>query len=430
MDMILINNPNMREQSKASESSDVICKPTKVNTCSKKDKSSKTKLFVGGLSVKVKDSQLRMYMEQFGNVHRVSIIKKEGISKGFGFITFVDADAAQVAVEAKHMLEDKDFNCKFILSDLKARQSMQEEKDRKIYLKGLSKTTTNTDLYDYFSNVGDVERAVINKNLDETSKGSGFVLFHRKSTVEYLLSQENHWHTIRGKGCKIYECLLKKEIDLHAQEQKQINFKTNEDQKDSISLLEEIGIKTDMPISRKFDLKDHSNMQKSKQKTSLMKGLISTERSSSSNNDDTTSSSKRRSDISGLESEDLLNQIALLSKQWANESHQACPKAMASVLIDMRESAGVDSELPINTCSRGKLCKASRPQQEKESCKDVNIHFDCSDITSSSWKTTLFSTNSLTGSQSTSVQVCERRYHQQNLLNLTFRIEGGLFHQE
>jgi RNA recognition motif-containing protein len=57
------------------------------------------KLFVGGLSWNTNDDMLRQAFEGFGTVDDAKVIadRDTGRSRGFGFVTFSDAEAAQKA---------------------------------------------------------------------------------------------------------------------------------------------------------------------------------------------------------------------------------------------------------------------------------------------------------------------------------------------
>ncbi len=57
------------------------------------------KLFVGGLNWKTTDDGLREAFERFGEIAEAKVItdRETGRSRGFGFITFVDDDAANGA---------------------------------------------------------------------------------------------------------------------------------------------------------------------------------------------------------------------------------------------------------------------------------------------------------------------------------------------
>jgi RNA recognition motif-containing protein len=59
------------------------------------------KLFVGGLSWGTDDHGLRQAFEQFGEVIDAKVItdRETGRSRGFGFVTFADASAADEAID-------------------------------------------------------------------------------------------------------------------------------------------------------------------------------------------------------------------------------------------------------------------------------------------------------------------------------------------
>jgi len=59
------------------------------------------KLFVGGLSWDTNDEGLREAFERFGDVVEAKVItdRETGRSRGFGFVTFSDGNAAQAAIQ-------------------------------------------------------------------------------------------------------------------------------------------------------------------------------------------------------------------------------------------------------------------------------------------------------------------------------------------
>lgn len=60
------------------------------------------KLFVGGLAWATNDEGLRAAFERFGEVTEATVITERdtGRSRGFGFVTFADAAAADEAMSA------------------------------------------------------------------------------------------------------------------------------------------------------------------------------------------------------------------------------------------------------------------------------------------------------------------------------------------
>ena len=58
------------------------------------------KLFVGGLNWKTSDDGLRSAFERFGEITEAKVItdRETGRSRGFGFVTFVENEAADTAI--------------------------------------------------------------------------------------------------------------------------------------------------------------------------------------------------------------------------------------------------------------------------------------------------------------------------------------------
>ncbi len=63
-----------------------------------------TKLYVGNLLYEVNDEDLRSLFEQYGDVVEAVVVmfRNSKRSKGYGFVTMADAEAAQKATEALH----------------------------------------------------------------------------------------------------------------------------------------------------------------------------------------------------------------------------------------------------------------------------------------------------------------------------------------
>jgi RNA recognition motif-containing protein len=81
------------------------------------------KIFVGNLSWKTTEEQLKAHFEVFGQVVSAKIVtdKTTGRSKGFGFVEMADEDAANNAI--------RELNGKPLL-DRSLRLSLAQERDR------------------------------------------------------------------------------------------------------------------------------------------------------------------------------------------------------------------------------------------------------------------------------------------------------------
>lgn len=83
-----------------------------------------TKIFVGGLAWETQRDTLGRYFEQFGEILEAVVItdKNTGRSKGYGFVTFKDADSAMRACEdPSPMIDGRRANCN--LASLGAQKS-------------------------------------------------------------------------------------------------------------------------------------------------------------------------------------------------------------------------------------------------------------------------------------------------------------------
>lgn len=187
--------------------------PTSQSVESTSASSSNCKVFVGGFPVHLHDHHLEEYMSQFGEVLSSKILKKNGASRGFGFVTFAEAEVAAQVISKKHRHEGKAFECKYVLSNNQVKNNSKEEIKRKIFLGGISTSVTEQDLRSYFEEkFGPVKRATVNReHFTDNSRGSGFVIFKKSSTAQAVLDSEEE-HFLKGKVFSCQQCFSREEI--------------------------------------------------------------------------------------------------------------------------------------------------------------------------------------------------------------------------
>eukprot|EP00053_Salpingoeca_punica_P016345 m.153909 g.153909 ORF g.153909 m.153909 type:complete len:1345 (-) comp16948_c0_seq4:430-4464(-) len=148
------------------------------------------KLFVGQIPRTYTEEQLRPLFEQFGAIASLNILKDRTThaSKGCAFLTYQDNESAvkcmnalhdQVALPGMpHMLQVRLAN-----SDLKS-------DDRKVFVGMISPTFTEEQLQNMFAPFGVVERVVILREHDGTSRRCAFVKMdtanHAKAAIAAL----------------------------------------------------------------------------------------------------------------------------------------------------------------------------------------------------------------------------------------------------
>lgn len=76
-----------------------------------------SKLFVGGLAWETREEGLQKSFEQFGEIESVRVVtdRATGRSRGFGFVTFVQKEDAQNAIDQMNgtELDGRTIRCDF-----------------------------------------------------------------------------------------------------------------------------------------------------------------------------------------------------------------------------------------------------------------------------------------------------------------------------
>ncbi|KAJ7567074.1 hypothetical protein O6H91_02G131500 [Diphasiastrum complanatum] len=83
-----------------------------------------TKVFVGGLAWETQSDTMRLYFQQFGEIVEAVVItdKNTGRSKGYGFVTFREAESARRAcADATPIIDGRRANCNLASLGLAAR---------------------------------------------------------------------------------------------------------------------------------------------------------------------------------------------------------------------------------------------------------------------------------------------------------------------
>lgn len=141
-------------------------------------------IFVGGLSKNVTNEDLYEYFEPFGTLICANVRtwrNNPKKCKGFAMVVASDQKTFGNILEATHNIKGRIVECKKMIFDTELlEQHNQESNQRKIFVCGLSKKTTNEDLISYFSTFGPVSIAyIVNHYNGQKSRGFGFVCFAR-----------------------------------------------------------------------------------------------------------------------------------------------------------------------------------------------------------------------------------------------------------
>lgn len=168
------------------------------------DDSSAGKLFVGGIAWETREESFRKYFSRFGEIIDCVIMmdKVSGRPRGFGFVTFVDPEAANKVLEKEHIVDGRTVEVKRTVP----KENMQVKgspKTKKFFVGGLPLTLTEDELKEYFSSYGHVlEQQIMLDRESGRSRGFGFITFDSENAVEKVLNN-GRMHEIHGKQVEI-----------------------------------------------------------------------------------------------------------------------------------------------------------------------------------------------------------------------------------
>lgn len=164
------------------------------------------KIFVGGLSRDTTDDGFNGYFSQFGKVEDFIILRdQDGVSKGFGFVTFDSEAAVEHAVsnQGGHTIDRKTVEVKkAVPRDSDSGENKGGEKGTKMFIGGLLKSTTEETVKSYFEKkfnctVDSVEliyekRDQIAPGQEPRPRGFAFVVINDQAIVDQICEMRRH----------------------------------------------------------------------------------------------------------------------------------------------------------------------------------------------------------------------------------------------
>lgn len=163
---------------------------------------SAAKLFLGGLSWDTTDEKLKEYFSKYGAVDDV-VVMRDRVTKrprGFGFITFSDAAAAQAACAETHTIDGRQIDAK---PSVPHGEGSQPPRSKKIFVGGLAPETDDAQLKSHFEQYGVVMEALVMVDHNSgRSRGFGFVTFDDEDSVAKVFTAGS-MHELGGKQVEV-----------------------------------------------------------------------------------------------------------------------------------------------------------------------------------------------------------------------------------
>ncbi|KAI0807560.1 hypothetical protein C8Q74DRAFT_1228058 [Fomes fomentarius] len=158
-------------------------------------------IFIKNLDEQIDNKALHDTFAAFGNVLSCKVATDEhGRSKGYGFVHYETAEAAETAIKAVNgmLLNDKKVYVGHHISRKERQSKIEEMKSQftNIYVKNLDPEVTQEEFVDLFEQFGKVTSAVVQIDDEGKSRGFGFVNFETheeaQKAVEALHDLEHH----------------------------------------------------------------------------------------------------------------------------------------------------------------------------------------------------------------------------------------------
>lgn len=188
------------------------------------------KLFLGGISPNTDEQIIRDHFEKYGTVIDSVVMVKDGKHRGFGFVTFDDPASAQEVLSEEQVIDGRTVDVKEAVPkgeapeplairepyggngfDRQARGGGDRSggggrpgpKTDKVFVGGLTQTTTEDQLRDYFAQYGNLIDVVVMKDrASQRSRGFGFVQYDDTEPVDKVMA-EYASHQLDGKWVEV-----------------------------------------------------------------------------------------------------------------------------------------------------------------------------------------------------------------------------------
>jgi len=167
------------------------------DSATQEDQCHPRKIFIGGLAHKTTTQFLRDYFAKYGAIVDAVVLRwPDGRSRGFGYVTFADAQGAWLALQDPHEVGGRPVDVKRAVPGT-----------NKLFVGGLPQNTTAAELREHFEAFGIVSDAVVMIDPSTNrSRGFGFVCFlpgqEGAASAQFALEQYQN-HRIRGKWIEV-----------------------------------------------------------------------------------------------------------------------------------------------------------------------------------------------------------------------------------
>jgi len=172
-------------------------------------------IFIKNLDEQIDNKALHDTFAAFGNVLSCKVATDEqGRSKGYGFVHYETAEAAETAIKAVNgmLLNDKKVYVGYHISRKERQSKLDEMKSQytNLYVKNLDTSVTQEEFEEMFNRFGKVTSALIQLDEAGNSKGFGFVNFETHDEAQLAV---DNLHDTEVGGKKLFVSRAQKKAE-------------------------------------------------------------------------------------------------------------------------------------------------------------------------------------------------------------------------
>jgi polyadenylate-binding protein len=177
-------------------------------------KSGAGNIFIKNLDPSIDNKALHDTFSAFGNILSCKVAMEDGVSKGYGFVHYENAESAEAAIKGVNgmLLNDKKVYVGHHIPKKERINKIEEQmkKYTNIYIKNLDESVDEKTLEKDFGKYGKITSCVVQRDENGKSRGFGFINFEN-SDEAHLAVESMHEKEYHGKQLYVSRAQKKNE---------------------------------------------------------------------------------------------------------------------------------------------------------------------------------------------------------------------------
>lgn len=150
------------------------------------------RLYIKNLPFSANTESVIEVFSQFGDVEEGIVLKKDGKSRGYAFVTFKTIESALLACKNPVSMSGRFLMVKLAADPFPFETKRSDAIRRKLFVRNLGFETNEDSLSEVMGQYGELEESVILRTKSGESKGYGFVTFASSEATIKALQQPHH----------------------------------------------------------------------------------------------------------------------------------------------------------------------------------------------------------------------------------------------